>query len=981
MTTTPRSALRRATGWTLGTLLATGALTALPPAPAASAAEPIDGAHSAGDSLFPHVGNGGYDAQHYDVQLAWTPGATLAASTIRATTTMTATAAVPLRSFSMDLEGLTVESVQVNGAPATFTRDIDAAAIKYKLVVTPSAPVEGGFTTTVTYSGVPTRHVDADGSFEGWNVTSDGATFLNQPIGAMTGFPHNNTPADKATYRFALDIPSTITNAAGTGAAAAGSNGELVSRTPSSDGSRTTWVWDQSEPMASELAMITIGKYDVLESDVTVSGGRVLHEWSFVDSALSASAKATINTRRASLGAIITGLESIYGPYPGNSVGVVVDTVPREISYALETQDRSFFPGSISANTLVHEVAHQWFGNAVSPRDWNDLFINEGMATWAPTYYNNVVAKTSATTTESTYFSSWNTKAASSADWAIPPAGMTDPATLYEYQSYTRGAQMWEALKTAIGDPAFFRFVRTWQDRYTGQSRGFSAFEALAEEVSGRDLTAFFQDWVLDADKPAWPEKVGLGLTSAPAPAEVDRGDAIDYTLTAQNTGRVPLATAVASVDLADLLDDATLDVAALPSDLALSGTTLTWTVPPTALAGTATTGFRVRVDDDASSATLTATARVDTLGGTCAACTTAHTIGVEPLAPAPVPTVDGAAVVGQTLTAGTAGWASGSGFAYQWQVAGVDVPGATTASYVVRPSDLGRTITVVVTGSKVGYSPVTQVSAPTSAVQPGVLSAPVPTISGTPAVGSPLTASAGGSGYQWYVGGRPVPGATSSTYVPVAGDVGRTVSVLLLVDVSGYLGAGARSAETAPVALGTLEPTPLPTIGGDAVVGGTLSASAGPWADGVALSYRWSVGGAVVDGATGATYRPTAQDLGRAVTVTVTGTRAGYTSVTRTSAPTATVARGTLAGAGRPSIVGAPKVRRTLTAETGDWPAGTTVAFRWYVGGKAVRGATGPTLQLVRAFRGKRVKVEVTASKPGYTTIVVRSRATARVR
>lgn len=205
MTTTPRSALRRATGWTLGTLLATGALTALPPAPAASAAEPIDGAHSAGDSLFPHVGNGGYDAQHYDVQLAWTPGATLAASTIRATTTMTATAAVPLRSFSMDLEGLTVESVQVNGAPATFTRDIDAAAIKYKLVVTPSAPVEGGFTTTVTYSGVPTRHVDADGSFEGWNVTSDGATFLNQPIGAMTGFP----PTTRLPTRRRTASPST----------------------------------------------------------------------------------------------------------------------------------------------------------------------------------------------------------------------------------------------------------------------------------------------------------------------------------------------------------------------------------------------------------------------------------------------------------------------------------------------------------------------------------------------------------------------------------------------------------------------------------------------------------------------------------------------------------------------------------------------------------------------------------------------------
>jgi hypothetical protein len=617
--------------------LLTAALLTAAPAAAAFAADPVDGARTSTDPMFPNVGNGGYDALDYDVAIAWTPnasqsGATIA-GTIEATSTMTATAAQPLKSFSLDFEGLEVDSVTVDGVPAAWTRDIDPDAIKYKLIVTPVTPVNGEFTVAVAYHGAPSSHTDLDGSSEGWNRTSDGATLLGQPIGMMTGYPHNNTPADKATYTFTLDIPTTLNTVAGTapGEAAAVSNGELVSKTASSDGSRTTWVWDQTKQMASELVVISIGRYDVIESQVQLSDGSSIPSWSFMDSALSEANKNTIRTREAQFGTILRNLETLYGPYPGRSTGVIVDTVPSGINYALETQDRSFFPsaGSVGGNTLIHEFVHQWYGDNVSPVTWTDIWIGEGMATWGPAFYNTTEGFGAGTTpTEQTYFNSWNNSAPTSANWSIAPGGQIDSGNLYDYQTYTRGAQFWAALRVAIGDEAFFALIEQWQTRFAGQSRTGADLKALAEELSGRDLTAFYTDWILEPGKPAWPEKLTASLASAPATGTVRAGDVVSYTLSATNTGRVPLATSVVTVDLAGVLGQAAIDPATLPAGVTLEGSTLTWAVPATAVgAPAATVSFGATISAAAAGGPLTATAKVATLGGTCTDCTATLTV------------------------------------------------------------------------------------------------------------------------------------------------------------------------------------------------------------------------------------------------------------------------------------------------------------------------------------------------------------------
>ena len=686
---------------TAGLLVAAG----LALAPAYADDPPVAGSLESGDSLYPNQGNGGYDVSHYDLDITWNPG--VPGGTVDATTTITATTTgAPLSSFGLDLEGLTVTQVTVNGAVAGAARINEADVAKpgkHKLVVTPATPVSGAFTVVVDYEGTPTlRGGETAGSDEGWIATPDGASFLNQPIGSMTGFPNNDTPKDKATYTVSVDVPAGVEVV---------SNGEPQLPLPKGAGARSTWVWNQTRPMASELATIGIGQYDVKQGTVALSGGRTVPEWSFVDSALSANAKATFDTQRARLSSVLTGLEAFLGPYPGASTGIVLDTTG--VGYALETQDRpTWSTAGFIGSSFVHELVHQWYGDAVAPADWNGLWVNEGMATWAPTNLSG--------NTEATYFGEWSSTGAASNLWKTPPSGMTYPAQLFGWQSYDRGAMTYEALRAAIGDAAFFQLIKKWQADYGGQTRRWTDLIAMAQQLSGRDLTAFFQDWIYDADKPAWPGKLGLTLSATPAGGAVVAGTALTYTLTAANTGRVPVTGAVMTVDLADVLDDATLAV--LPADATVTGTTLTWAVPPTPLADLATTSFTVSVRPDAAAGhTLSARSAVATLGGTCVSCTVSHTISAVALATFGAGcgvVASGKPRVGRTLTARLIGCPAGTTLQARWLAGGKPIKGATRATYRIKPGKRGTRLSVQVVLRAPGYADGQRVSPRTRKVR-----------------------------------------------------------------------------------------------------------------------------------------------------------------------------------------------------------------------------------------------------------------------
>jgi hypothetical protein len=175
---------------------------------------------------------------------------------------------------------------------------------------------------------------------------------------------------------------------------------------------------------------------------------------------------------------------------------------------------------------------------------------------------------------------------------------------------------------------------------------------------------------------------------------------------------------------------------------------------------------------------------------------------------------------------------------------------------------------------------------------------------------------------------------------------------------------------------------TPNPTVSGTARVGSKLTASAGTWQPApVTLTYQWLRSGRPVAGATGATYTPGAADRGAALTVQVTGTKPGYTSVTVTSAPTAKVAKGKLSSA-RPHLKGTEKVGKKLRAVAGSWgPAPVKLSYTWFRSGERIRGATNVKYTLIGADRGEKIAVKVTGKKAGYTTVSSVSRATSKVR
>src|SRR3954467_7823978 len=197
------------------------------------------GARSLGDPLLPNLGNGGYDIQHYDLTIAYDP----ATNAMSSSADIEQKATQDLSEFTLDLRGLTVTSVKIDGVAATFTRDLATD----KLIIAPPAGIDSGrtFHTVIAYNGVPVQIQDPDGSFEGWLRTSDGSFVVNEPMGAMTWFPNNNHPADKATYDFHITVPGTHT---------ALGNGELVGNAPvdNPDGTKT-WNWHDGFPTATYL--------------------------------------------------------------------------------------------------------------------------------------------------------------------------------------------------------------------------------------------------------------------------------------------------------------------------------------------------------------------------------------------------------------------------------------------------------------------------------------------------------------------------------------------------------------------------------------------------------------------------------------------------------------------------------------------------------------------------------------------------------
>jgi Zn-dependent metalloprotease len=273
----------------------------------------------------------------------------------------------------------------------------------------------------------------------------------------------------------------------------------------------------------------------------------------------------------------------------------------------------------------------------------------------------------------------------------------------------------------------------------------------------------------------------------------------------------------------------------------------------------------------------------------------------------------------------------------------------------------------------------------------PPITNNTLPFITGTPTMGQTLTANPGtwsettgvSFAYLWRRGGSDIPGATSSTYQPVEADVGSLLSVRVAASKAGLADGVATSASTTAVQ-GVMTPG-APTISGASVVGSTLTASPGTWVPADAgFTFAWKANGVAIAGATSATYQAMASDVGKQLTVTVTGTKANWNPASATSGPTSAVTPASVPSvvAGSPTIKGKAIVGKTLTALPGTWgPAPVTLTYQWLRNGTPIAGATGVKYKLKNKDKGKKISVRVTGAKSGFTSATATSPQTKKVK
>jgi aminopeptidase N len=440
-------------------------------AASARAAAPVVGGAGLGDSFFPAAGNGGYQIARYHAALRYAPASGILTARVK----LAATARAALRRFNLDFRGPAISSVRVDGRRASFRRRGGELRIR------PAEPLARGaaFLVVVRYRGVPGAVRDPDGSLEGWFRTPDGAFAVGEPLGTSAWLPCNNHPVDKALFTFRITVPRSLK---------AVSNGRLTSVI--AEGSRRTWVWRVSEPMATYLATVDIGR-GTLTREI-VAG---IPSWTMVDPAQE-QARGVLDR----LGEVLRFQRSLFGPYPFDSIGAIVDDT--NLGYALETQTRPFFNRAPSLTLLVHEIAHQWFGNSVSPRIWSNIWLNEGFATYAEWLWTE---RHGGPTADETFRALYALPPSRTELWDPPPASLGSARNLFVDSVYLRGAMTLQALRKRVGDRDFFAILRRWAAAHRYATARTGQFIALAERISGRRLDPLFERWLYQQGKPDRP--------------------------------------------------------------------------------------------------------------------------------------------------------------------------------------------------------------------------------------------------------------------------------------------------------------------------------------------------------------------------------------------------------------------------------------------------------------------------------------------
>ncbi|WP_435770674.1 M1 family metallopeptidase [Nocardioides sp. SYSU DS0651] len=454
---------------------ATGSTVADPDGPDARTPDDLSVARSETreDSVYPDVGDPLVDALHYDLGLTWDPAED--ELTGRQVLTFRATADAPRVPLDFN-DDLAISEITVDGRAAEFDVSGNDLTIAHEVVADEQYEVAISYAGTPRPTPAPSQRSDFAGGL-GWSITDEHETWtLQEPYGAHTWYAVNDQPADKALYDFTLTVPAPWQGVA---------NGQLTDSSES-DGMRTN-VWHLAEPASSYLVTVAFG--DFQHTDLRSESGVPIQIWTDADG--DPLPGETEYAPKA-----IDWLEEILGPYPFDSFGIVV--VDNESGMETQTMvtlgDTEY---SLSAAVVVHETAHHWYGDTVSPADWSEVWMNEGMTM----YLQGMWEAEQEGITVAQKMDQWAQFEGHERETAGPP-GAYHPQHFGSGNIYYGPALMWQELRERIGDRRFFAMMRAWPEQQENGTADRDEYWTWVEEHTGEELTAFFEDWLLGKRTP-----------------------------------------------------------------------------------------------------------------------------------------------------------------------------------------------------------------------------------------------------------------------------------------------------------------------------------------------------------------------------------------------------------------------------------------------------------------------------------------------
>ncbi|OLE24992.1 MAG: hypothetical protein AUG49_12045 [Catenulispora sp. 13_1_20CM_3_70_7] len=430
------------------------------------------------DDVYPQYGDAATDVLHYGLDLKWDPDA----KQLTGTAALTIRAARATDRFVLDLAAnMSTDAVKVDGAAATPQRSGEHLTVP----LGKQLPADVIVTVVIAYHGTPqpVRPPMTRGDIQGLGalVTAGGAVWAQQePYGAFTWFPCNDQPSDKALYDVSITAPDGWAGVTG---------GTFQGRTEA--GGAGVYRWHQPDPVATYLVAFAVDKFQ--QDSATGPHGLPITYWYLPSQA------ALVHQRTAKVPEMISFLEQRFGPYPFPTAGVLF----RPERVGMETQTMITLDPGLPEDDLLHEFAHQWFGDAVTPSTWSGLWLNEGFAMYAQFMWDvaHPPARSSAVTLDE-FMTSHVLPADQPMRTQDGPPGHFLPTHFASSNVYYCPALMLHGIHDALGDEAYYRLLTDWVHQHQGTNQDRNAFIAFVKAETGKDYSAYINAWL---DSPTTP--------------------------------------------------------------------------------------------------------------------------------------------------------------------------------------------------------------------------------------------------------------------------------------------------------------------------------------------------------------------------------------------------------------------------------------------------------------------------------------------